>query len=99
MTNYAPIDAVLMPWAEKHGLHVYARERDAPIRSLILYYWRGKHHESAGHMWLEGPDVFGNITVHGAAPDWHKEITVAVSGLDAALEEMFQTMVARPVWD
>lgn len=101
MTDYAAIDAILVPWAAKHELHVYARDRGQGehLRSIIAYYWRGPHHESAGHMWLDEPDRDGRITVHGAAPDWHKEITVPAADLESGLEEMFQTMIARPVWD
>jgi hypothetical protein len=101
MTDYTAVDAVLMPWAAKHELHVYARDRSTTdhLRSIIAYYWRGTRHESAGHMWIDGPDRDGRYTVHGAAPDWHKEITAPVGELEQALEEMFQTMTARPVWD
>ena len=98
MTEFQEIDPILLPWAEKHELHVYRRDRPPPLRSIIVYYWLGTHHESAGHMWLER-ESDGNLTVHGAAPDWHKTKTVSVSGLEAALEEMFQTMIARPTWD
>ena len=99
MTSYTAIDAILMPWAKKHELHVYAREREQPLRSIIVYYWAGPRHESAGHMWLEGPDRDGLITVHGAAPHWHETKTAPVERLDAALEQMFQTMIARPTFD
>lgn len=99
MKDYSAIDAVLMPWAKTHELHVYARDRDEPLRSIIVYYWKGPHHESAGHMWLEGPDRDGIVTVHGAAPGWHETKTAPVDGLKAALEETFRKMTARPVWD
>lgn len=98
MTDYKAIDSILMPWAVKHDLHVYARDREGPLRSIIIYYWRGTHHESAGHMWLEGPDKDGRIEVHGAAPDWHQIKAMPVAELEAGLESMFQTMIARPVW-
>ena len=99
MVDYAAVDAVLMPWAASQELHVYARDRNGPLRSLILYYWRGSRHESAGHMWLEGPDDQGRLTVHGAAPNWHHQKTVPVEELESALEGMYQTMIARPTWD
>jgi hypothetical protein len=99
MTDYSAVDTVLMPWAARHDLHVYARDRNGPVRSLIVYYWRGKRHESAGHIWLEGPDARGFITVHGAAPGWHHEKAAPVEDLEQALEGMFQTMIARPTWD
>lgn len=98
MTDFAEADAILLPWAEKHELHVYRRDRPPPLRSIIVYYWSGTHHESAGHMWLDR-EADGRITVHGAAPDWHQQKTVAIGELGAALEEMFQTMIARPTWD
>ena len=98
MTDFAKIDPILMPWAEKHDLHVYRRDKSPPLRSIIVYYWQGTHHESAGHMWLDLEDD-DRISVHGAAPDWHEQVTVHVSDLEPALENMFQTMIARPVWD
>ena len=98
MTDFAAVDPILMPWAEKHELHVYRRDRSPALRSIIVYYWLGTHHESAGHMWLEcGAD--DQITVHGAAPDWHNEKTVSLAELESALEDMLQTMIARPTWD
>jgi hypothetical protein len=99
MASYAAVDAVLMPWAAGHELHVYARERETPLRSIIVYYWKGPKHESAGHMWLEGPDRDGQMTIHGAAPDWHETLSAPVEKLEPALEKMFQTMIARPIWD
>ena len=99
MVDYTAVDAILMPWARTHELHVYAREREAPLRSIIVYYWAGPRHESAGHMWLEGPDKDGLVTVHGAAPDWHQTKTAPVDKLEAALEQMFQTMIVRPAFD
>lgn len=98
MTDFAAVDSILMPWAEKHELHVYRRDRSPPLRSLIVYYWQGTHHESAGHMWLE-VEADGQISVHGAAPDWHEQKTVPLDELESALEDMFQTMIARPIWD
>lgn len=99
MSYYASVDAVLMPWAARHELHVYARDRNEPLRSLILYYWRGSRHESAGHMWIDGPDAQGRLTVHGAAPDWRHQKSVPLEELEGALEGMFQTMTTRPTWD
>jgi hypothetical protein len=98
MTDFAKLDSILMPWAEKHELHVYRRGNHPPLRSIIVYYWLGTHHESAGHMWLEYEED-GRIGVHGAAPDWHEQKTVSLPELESALENMFQTMIARPVWD
>jgi len=98
MTEFADADPILLPWAEKHELHVYRRDRSPPLRSIIVYYWLGTHHESAGHMWLER-SADGQYTIHGAAPDWHKTKTAALPELEGALEEMFQTMIARPTWD
>ena len=99
MTDYQAVDAILIPWAQKHELHVYARDRETPLRSIIVYYWAGLRHESGGHMWLEGPDRDGLITVHGAAPGWHEQKSVPIEGLESALEEMFQIMIARPTFD
>jgi hypothetical protein len=98
MTDYADIDMILKPWAEKHELHVYVRDRFPPLRSLIIYYWRGKHHESAGHMWLEKQED-GRVNLHGASPQWHLEKTVTIPELETALEDMFQSMINKPVWD
>jgi hypothetical protein len=99
MNDYTAVDQILLPWARKHELHVYARERDTPLRSMIIYYWRGTHHESAGHVWLEGPDDRGFVTVHGAAPDWHREKSVPLDQLENALEDTYNTMVSRPTFD
>lgn len=95
MVDYNAIDAILMPWAAKHDQHVRVRDRDTPLRSIIIYIWRGTRHESGGHLWLEGPDAQGRITVHAAAPDWHREKTVFLAELESALEETYQTMIAR----
>jgi hypothetical protein len=97
MTEFAEIDPVLLPWADGHELHVYRRDRPPPLRSIIVYYWQGTHHESAGHMWIEREGE--KVTVHGAAPDWHQTKTVSIGELEKALEGMFQTMIARPTWD
>jgi len=99
MSDFRSVDAVLMPWAQRHELHVYARDRDPPLRSIIAYYWRGSRHESAGHMWLDGPDASGRFTVHGAAPGWHIDKAAPVDDLESTLEAVYQTMVARPTWD
>ena len=92
MTDFAVVDPILMPWAEKHELHVYRRDRSPALRSLIVYYWLGTHHESAGHMWLEcGAD--DQITVHGSAPDWHNEKTVSLAELESTLEDMLPKLM------
>ncbi len=98
MADLASLDPVLMPWAESHELHVYRRDRSPALRSLIVYYWIGTHHESAGHMWLE-LESDGRISVHGAAPDWHEQKTVSQPDLESALEDMFQKMIARLLSD
>ena len=98
ITNFSEVDSILVPWAESHELHVYRRDRSPPLRSIIVYYWRGTHHESAGHMWLEREED-GRISVHGSAPDWNEQKTVSLSELQSALEDMFQMMVARPIFD
>ncbi len=98
MTDLANLDPVLMPWAEKHELHVYRRDRSPALRSLIVYYWIGTHHESAGHMWLD-IESDGQVSVHGAAPDWHEQKTVSLPDLESALEYMFQKMITRPLSD
>jgi hypothetical protein len=98
MTDLATLDPMLMPWAKKHELHVYRRDRSPALRSLIVYYWIGTHHESAGHMWLELEED-DRVSVYGAAPDWKEQKTVFLPELESALEDMFQTMIKRPTWD
>jgi len=98
MTDLARVDPMLMPWAEKHKLHVYRCDHSPALRSLIVYYWIGTHHECAGHMWLELEED-GRVSVHGASPDWKEQKTVSLPELESALEDMFQTMIGRPTWN
>ena len=97
MADYSAIDKILLPWAAKHEQHVRVRNFEKPLRSIIIYYWRGSRHESAGHLWLEGPDRSGRITVCAAAPNWKDARAVTLDQLEATLEDTYQAMIAQPV--
>jgi len=67
MNGYAEIDGVLMPWAERRGLHVYVGHRQNVVRSITIYVWMGPRHESTGHVWIDPINEMALIGIHAAA--------------------------------
>src|SRR6266550_8322591 len=92
MARYAEIDAILMPWAERHGLHVYTGHRQNVVRSVTIYVWIGARHESTGHLWIDGLNEMGLVGVHAAAGNYRFDDAVPPAELagvlDAACEKL-----------
>ena len=88
MSDYAAVDAVLFPWAEARGLHVYTGHRQNVVRSVTIYVWIGSRHESTGHVWLDPPNELGLVGLHAAHRDFRIDEAVPMNGLAAALDSV-----------
>ena len=88
MNDFAAVDAVLFPWAQARGLHVYTGHRQNVVRSVTIYVWMGSRHESTGHIWLDPPNELGLVGVHAAHRGFRIDEAVPVSGLAAALDSV-----------
>jgi hypothetical protein len=95
MTGYAEIDAVLVPWAEKRGLHVYSGHRQNVVRSVTIYVWIGSRHESTGHVWIDPINEMGLVGIHAAAGNFRFDDAVTLAGLPAALDAACEDLAAH----
>jgi hypothetical protein len=95
MTDYAAVDAVLFPWAEARGLHVYTGHCQNVVRSVTIYVWIGARHESTGHIWLDSPNELGLIGLHAAHRDFRIDEAVALSSLAGALDSVSDRLAAH----
>src|SRR4029077_665912 len=82
--GYADIHSVLIPWAERRGLHVYTGHRQNVVRSVTIYVWMGSRHESTGHIWLDPPQELGLIGVHAVHRGFRIDEAAPATGLVAA---------------
>ena len=86
MSDYSQIDAILMPWAQARGLHVYTGHRQNVVRSVTVYVWIGTRHDSTGHIWLDPPNDLGLVGLHAAQGSFRLDETVPVCELAAVLD-------------
>jgi hypothetical protein len=86
MSDFRQIDPILMPWAEKRGLHVYTGHRQNVVRSITIYVWIGTRHDSTGHIWLDPPNELGLVGLHAAHRGFRLDEAVPLAGLEAALD-------------
>ena len=92
MSDFSAVDAVLYPWAETRGLHVYTGHRQNVVRSVTVYVWIGTHHDSTGHIWLDPPNEMGLIGVHAAHRDYRIDEATPVSGLGVTLDRLCERL-------
>lgn len=92
MNDYAAIDAILFPWAEARGLHVYTGHRQNVVRSVTIYVWIGARHESTGHIWLDPPNELGLVGLHAGHRDFRIDEAVPLSNLQTALDSMSERL-------
>ena len=95
MTGYAEIDAILMPWAESRGLHVYTGHRQNVVRSVTIYVWIGARHESTGHVWIDPLNEMGLVGVHAAAGTFRFDDAVPLAELADALDAACEKLAAH----
>jgi hypothetical protein len=95
MNDYSGIDPTLMGWAESHGLHVYTGNRQNVVRSVTVYVWAGARHESTGHIWLDPPNELGLVGLHAANRGFRLDDAVPLSGLEAALDAVWERLAAQ----
>jgi hypothetical protein len=95
MTGYAEIDGVLMPWAERRGLHVYVGHRQNVVRSITIYVWMGPRHESTGHVWIDPINEMALIGIHAAAGNFRFDDAVPLAGLTSALDAACEKLAER----
>ena len=95
MAGYAEVDSVLMPWAERRGLHVYVGHRQNLVRSVTIYVWMGSRHESTGHVWIDPINEMALIGVHAAAPSFRFDDAVPLAKLTDALEAACDKLAAH----
>jgi len=86
VSGYAEIDAILIPWAEARGLHVYTGHRQNVVRSLTVYVWMGARHESTGHIWIDPLNEMGLVGIHAAARGLRFDEAVTLDALESALD-------------
>jgi hypothetical protein len=86
MSDFSKIDPILMPWAEKRGLHVYVGHRQNVVRSVTIYVWVGTRHDSTGHIWLDPPNELGLVGLHAGNRGFRIDEAVPLFGLEAALD-------------
>ena len=95
MIGYAEIDAILMPWAERRGLHVYTGHRQNVVRSVTVNVWNGTRHESKGHVWIDGLNELGLAGIHAAAGNFRFDDAVPLAELAAALDAACEKLAAH----
>ncbi|HEX3483462.1 MAG TPA: hypothetical protein VHT51_00285 [Micropepsaceae bacterium] len=95
MSDFSQIDAILMPWAEKRGLHVYTGHRQNVVRSVTIYVWIGTRHDSTGHIWLDRPNELGLVGLHAAHRGFRLDEAVPLSGLETALDAACARLAAQ----
>ena len=99
MDSFGAIDAVLLPWAQTRGLHVYKGHVQNPVRSVTMYVWIGARHESTGHLWLDAPSDLGLVGLHAAYRHFRMDEAVPPGDLDAALEKAENALMAQKLRD
>jgi hypothetical protein len=88
---YNFVDPILMPWARRHGLHVYKLHRDDHVRSISIVDRLGD--QRAG-IWLELPNACGEVIVHAvdvtapAKVGRYERQTATLENLDGVLEDL-----------
>ena len=95
MTGYAEIDAILMPLAERRGLHVYTGHRQNVVRSVTVYVWMGSRHESTGHVWIDRLNEMGLVGIHAAAGTFRVDDAVPLAELSRALDAACEKLAAH----
>ncbi len=95
MSDFAPIDAVLMPWAQARGLHVYTGHKQNVVRSVTLYVWMGAKHDSIGHIWLDPPNELGLVGLHAALGSYREHEAVPPEQLSSALDAVWERLTAH----
>jgi hypothetical protein len=95
MSDYSGIDSVLMPWAQRRGLHVYMGNPQNVVRSITIYVWNGARHESTGHIWLDAPNELGLVGLHAANRGFRLDEAVPFDGLEAALDAVCARLAAQ----
>src|SRR5260221_6778119 len=95
MTGYAEIDGVLMPWADRRGLHVYVASGRTVLRSVTIYVWMGSRHESTGHIWIDPINEMALVGVHAAAGNFRFDDAVPPAGLALALDAACEKLAAQ----
>ncbi|MER8386150.1 hypothetical protein NKG60_20625 [Mesorhizobium sp. M1428] len=92
-SSYDIIDPFLMAWAKRYGIRVATKYRDDDVRSIWVY---DKNGNSRAQMWLDLPDVHGNVTIVASELDpksatkWgaREERHASPEMLQGALEEL-----------
>jgi len=95
MDDFSTVDAVLMPWAEARGLHVYTGHKQNVVRSVTLYVWLGARPDSLGHIWLDAPNELGLVGLHAALGHYREDEAVPVAQLGAALDALWRRLTAQ----
>jgi hypothetical protein len=95
MSDFREIDLILMPWAERRGLHVYIGHRQNVVRSVTVYVWRGSRHESTGHIWLDPLNELGLVGLHAADREFCLDGAVPLTALEAALDAVCERLAAH----
>ena len=95
MSDYSTVDPILMPWAQKRGLHVYTGHRQNVVRSVTIYVWLGSRHDSTGYIWLDPPNELGLIGLHAAHRGFRLDEAVALNGLESALDAACERLAAQ----
>ena len=95
MSDYSAIDSILMPWAERRGLHVYTGHRQNIVRSVTVYVWMGSRHESTGHIWIDPPNEMGLVGIHASSGLFRLSEAVPLSDLAQALDAACEELAAQ----
>jgi hypothetical protein len=86
--SYELIDAAILNWTAKHGLHLYTSYRDEEVRSVDLVGSNGQRCQ----LWVDPPDHTGKVQVH--VWDYHKrrqDCKTVISDLPRCLDEAYET--------
>jgi hypothetical protein len=95
MGDFSAIDAVLMPWAEARGLHVYTGHKQNVVRSMTLFVWLDARHDSIGHVWLDPLNELGLAGLHGSLGSYREDEAVPIESLASALDEVWERLAAQ----
>ena len=89
--RYAPVDAGIHAWAERHQLHLCTEYKDYEVRSFNI-----PHAHKNFQIWIDPPENNGAVSVHG----WDRknsriERRLPAQEIISALEEVLHWIRTR----
>jgi len=104
MITFKDIDAILIPWAKKHDLHIYTKHKDEEVRTMIFIdQWGDEYHlyaipdfENSNREIVVGADLSNRAdkkhTFYRERKSCHFRKPVALDVLASALNEAWNVI-------